>query len=701
MKNVAWITLFPQKGSLPVLRKKFDLPSRVGNKIKCRIAAVGFYELYLNSRRVGEARLDPTFTRYDVRTGYREYDVTEYLQPGGNCCEIRLGNGWYAGKYSDVYGSQYASYRNISKAALRIFSSHGTILTTSEDWEAAPGAVLDDSPRTGETYDARLAFPQHWQPARRVMPPGGKLFKLVGAPVTLQPPLMPKAVKQEAEHVFCYDFGENLSGTVKLEVCGSAGSRVILRYGEICDENGLFSQDNINWYVDKNTCQTDSYILNGSPAGECWTPSFSYHGYRYVQVTVEGQAEVTGLQALPMRSNFARIGNIDCSDDDFKRLLRAIERSLTSNFTGYPSDCPHREKNAWLADAHIASDSMLVWYDAAVNYREFIDTIFDYQRPNGQLPGMALGSGHGWHWDFGPVWTVAPIFLAYNCYMTAGDMTAIRSHYSKMKKYLDFCLNLRRDNLVDVGPGEWKMPGDDGTVSAGIIDSALICCCLEYMSLFAGLLQKSADAERFALIRTELQQQLANRRLEHVTEKAVMLCCGMGSAADAAELDRIIRQHQCRTDCFGLVGAKFIPRALAEYGYINTAYSMFTQHQYPGWQWMLDHGGTTIWENWQGDESQNHPMMGDAAAWSVRYLAGIKPLAGKFQKFECKPQFPDALNSFKWEYQLDSGVLACAWQRLGDGRIELHLTVPSGSECIYTDRHGKIRTLTGGDYIFS
>jgi alpha-L-rhamnosidase len=127
---------------------------------------------------------------------------------------------------------------------------------------------------------------------------------------------------------------------------------------------------------------------------------------------------------------------------------------------------------------------------------------------------------------------------------------------------------------------------------------------------------------------------------------------------------------------------------------------MFTQHQYPGWQWMIDHGATTLWENWRGDESQNHPMMGDIAAWAVRYLGGIKMLEPQFRKFEFAPQIPDTLDSFSWKYKLQGGTLAISWQKLPGNKVEIKLAIPQGSSVEMADYTGEKSILQPGEYTF-
>ena len=696
MKHIPWITLFPPSQAAPYLRKKFVL-SRVPERALCRISGVGFYELFLNGRRIGDARLDPTFTRYDLRVGFREYEVADVLRRGENCCEIHLGHGWYSGNFADNWGFQFASYRSYPKAALKITGDGKVLLVTGPDWEAADGPVLDDSPRTGETFDARLAAPTKWRPAQVVPPPGGKPFLLQAPPVTLQGAFEPVSERREPDQGVCYDFGHSLTGTIELAVRGAAGSRVTLRYGERPGPDGNFSQDNLDWYLRFGDFQTDHYVLCGNPAGETWIPSFSYHGFRYVKINLAGSVEVLRLRGLPMRSNFARTGRFECGAGRFRELLEVIERTLSGNFIGFPCDCPHREKNGWTADAHLAAESMFAFYDAAENYAEYADSIFDLQRPDGELPGMAPGGGFGGHWNYGPCWEGAPILLAHYCYLYAGADQIIRNHYPAMRRYLDYCRTMEVAGLLNLGVGEWKLPPGAPPSSSVVLDNAFYYRLLVIMAGFARHLGKERDEALFLRRAANLAGRLQTLRPETVSELAVLLDCGLGGSAEAEKLHSRVAGQKGKAMC-GIFGAKSIPRALAAGGHVDTAYEMFVQTEFPGWQWMLDHGATTLWENWRGDESRNHPMLGDAAAWAVRFLAGITPLEAGFRKFRVAPNFPAGVPDFSWSRETPEGPVRCAWSRTGGSKLEVAVAVPASHRAQWLLPTGDVRELGPGEY---
>ena len=672
-----------------VLRGTFTL-TKLPTSAKCHVCGLGLYVLYINGRRVGDACLDPPFARYDVRTPFREYDVSEYLRNGENECEIMLGGGWYSGQTGDRLGFEFASYRSIPKASLCIFSGRKVLLETDSSWKASQSCIVSDSPRTGEFHDARIQ--KKWGPVKLVPPPGGKMFKLTSPPIVMQPPVKPVCVETESDGAARYDFGVNLTGTVRLTVKGTAGSKTILRYGERLNKKGEFTQENIDIYMVKGSFQTDTYIL-GDGGTETWIPSFSYHGFRYVKASIEGDAQIIGLEALPLRSGFKETGFFSCGDKAFGNLLEIIKRSIANNFVGFPSDCPHREKHAWTADAHLVADSTLSFFDAYANLSDFIDGIFDYQRQSGQLPGMASGGGFGWHWEYGPFWDAAPILLADTCRNFTGKWDVFHRHFGKMRKYLDYC-NCFENGVPLYGVGEWKQPEGMGMPDARIVCGAVIFRCLEIMRGAAARLNRKRDAVVFAQRAKALEKFLQALAPSTPTEYAALLEYGVAGKEAAAKLNEIMLENGCRAMC-GIVGAKLIPRALARFGYIDTAFEMFIQREYPGWQWMCDHGATTLWENWKGDESQDHQMLGDAAAWSVRYLAGVIAGEDGLRQITIKPQFPRKLPSFSWKKEMEEGLLAVSWKRTG-GKIKMKVILPKGYTADLAMPDGNMRRLASG-----
>ena len=144
----------------------------------------------------------------------------------------------------------------------------------------------------------------------------------------------------------------------------------------------------------------------------------------------------------------------------------------------------------------------------------------------------------------------------------------------------------------------------------------------------------------------------------------------------AKALVQLIRNENHRV-LDGIQGAKFIPRALAEYGYAGDALQMIIQPEYPGWGNLVKQGASSLWENWKGNSSLNHIMFGDVSAWMYRYLAGMNPVAPGFKKVSIKPCFVAQLSEVSATYQTPYGTIEVAWTREGN-TISLQVNIPQG-----------------------
>ena len=67
------------------------LPDRVHLGIVC----LGYYELYVNGRRVGNEPLAPSVSKLDDRALCIVHDISAVLTPGENCIGIWCSYGWY------------------------------------------------------------------------------------------------------------------------------------------------------------------------------------------------------------------------------------------------------------------------------------------------------------------------------------------------------------------------------------------------------------------------------------------------------------------------------------------------------------------------------------------------------------------------------------------------------------------------------
>ena len=141
----------------PLFRKEILLPTGA-RTARAYVAGLGYYELYLNGRKVGDHVLDPGFTRYDRRVLYVTYDVTEHLSSGSNVLGVVLGNGWY-NSHANVCGNfNHAPWRDQPKLLLQlnVILQNGASYSLASDgsWTWAPGPVRYDGIFNGEHYDA-------------------------------------------------------------------------------------------------------------------------------------------------------------------------------------------------------------------------------------------------------------------------------------------------------------------------------------------------------------------------------------------------------------------------------------------------------------------------------------------------------------------------------------------------------------------
>lgn len=681
----------------PFFRKTFQCDSQPA-VARIYICGVGFFELYLNGEKVGDHVLDPAPTVYSRRLRYLVYDVSTFLRPGQNVIGVILGNG--------LYNSSWNTWREYPRLSVRLELDGRTVLQSDETWNVSSGPILFDGFRNGETYDARLELSGwnladyddvKWQPCARVSPPGGVIEEQTMPPCKVMKTLLPvnRWTLENGDRV--YDLGQNIAGWARIAVQGNAGTEVTLRYAERLDAKKDIDQERIAIFV-KERFQTDSYILKGQ-GKEIWEPRFTYHGFQYVKVSVKGQLNEIKLEGRLVHTAFEDAGNFSCSDDRLNRLQQCFQWSYRSNFVGIPTDCPHREKAGWTGDAHLVAEAGLFNYASASSYAQWLENFTDVQRPSGQLPGIVPSCGGGLIWDCGPAWDSAFFLVPWYLYLYTGDLSPAKKCYEPMRRYIDFCSAMAQDHIVAFGLADWLHPEQKShhpwkpEPCTGEAPLALVCTAYYYedcklLAEFAGPLGKTDDQRKYALQADEVRRAF-NRKFYHgdgiyangcQTAQALALYYGLvddgEKTAVAARLAKVVETNGFKID-FGILGSKCVPRALAGNGYVEHAYKMLTQKEFPGWSFWLDQGANTLWEQWDGTESRNHPSFGDFSAWMYQYLAGINPDAKNpgFKHIVIQPHPVAGLHWVKATHRSPCGEIAVEWKRSNDEFI-LNLQVP-------------------------
>jgi alpha-L-rhamnosidase len=707
----------------PYFRKEFSAGKKI-ESARVYIAVAGLYELSINGQRIGDHRLDPTYTRFDRRNLYVTYDVTENLQQGENAIGVLLGNGWYNHQSTAVWFFDQAPWRARPKFCLdlRITYSDGSVetISTGQDWQTAHSPVIFNSIYTAEHYDARLEQPgwdkpgfnaNGWRNATNTGAPSQNIVAQALHPIRNVTEIPAVEMKKQGEQTWLFDFGRNMAGVTKMKVSGTEGTTIRLKHVERLDSTGRADMSNIDVHYrptdDSDPFQTDIFILSGKGEDE-FMPRFNYKGFQYVEVTSDQPLELTkeNLIAFFMHSDVPPVGKINSSNNTLNKIWEAANASYLSNLFGFPTDCPQREKNGWTGDAHIAIETGLYNFEGITVYEKWLDDHRDEQQPNGVLPAIIPTSGWGYHWANGPDWTSTIAIIPWNIYLFYGDSRILEQNYDNIKRYVDYIDENYPSGMTDWGLGDWVpvksvTPKEFTSTAYYFVDATIL-------SKAAKLLGKTKDAEKYAALADKIKTAVNEKYLDRETgtygsglQTELSVALHWGLVPDelipkvAGNLAKRVEADNKHIDV-GLLGTKTILNALSENGYPELAYEVASQETFPSWGWWIVNGATTFYENWPLDASRdismNHIMFGEINAWYYKALGGIFPDENQpgFKNIILKPNFVPGLEHFEATHDGPYGTIVSSWKKQRRS-VEYKVEIPTNSTATLVLDEEKIR----------
>ena len=703
----------------PAFEKTFELTNRLERAV-LKVTGVGFYEFSINGRKVGRKVLDPTPTDYTKRICYSVYDVTDMLRPGKNGLRLLLGNGWYNVRSVAAWNFNRAPWRGeprgIAELALDFRDGSKGRIATDGSWRLVRSPVAFNDFREGEVVRSQAPEDGSVRNAVLMPAPGGRLVEAKHPGAEIVREYRPVKVERLGDDAFIYDFGVNLAGWARIRFGGLAkGAVVSVRYDERHPSEGKLrhidvhvrkvASPSFDLGIDPKTAgfQTDRFVSAGLDA-EVYEPRFTYNGFRYVIVkgcrTPPALDEVVGCF---IRTAFPKTGSFVCDNVIFNKLVAATELAYEGNFTdGFPTDCPHREKNGWLGDAATAIEFALYSYASDANtatYANWLQTIADQQTEDGRIPSIVPTSGWGmnkYSCGGGPAWGIAFTTIPYALYRFRGETDVMEKLYPSMRLYADKLIS-ELSPLCCHGFGDWvavklNKPGDlfSCRTAPRFTSTAYAYRTLVEMAAMAEVLGRADDAARFARRANRLREDFnrAFYRGNGVYEngfacgQAMALMFGLAPENEVAAVSKrlvcAVHEEGDKID-FGLLGSTVVFRALSEAGETDLALKMIMNETYPGFAHWIKSGATTLWESWKGGSSRNHVMFGDFAAWAYAYVAGVRPLEPGFRKFEVQPRPPSALSFVRAIVPTPHGEIKVGWKK-ADGKLGMEIVVPAGTE---------------------
>ncbi|SEF54280.1 alpha-L-rhamnosidase [Actinacidiphila yanglinensis] len=698
------IELLDSSADAPMLRHDFTLGGKKIAQARAYVDGLGLYELHVNGKKIGDDVLSPADTPYDQRDLYRTYDVTSAVRNGANAVGIWLGNGY--GTQFSPYGFRWTGPKQATML-LEVTYTDGTrqAITTGSGWTWANGPITANDMYAGETYDARLASPG-WDlpgfdasgehPVTTVAAPGGSLVADDVPPVRVTQTLRPVRMTQPQPGVYVYDLGQDIAGWEQLKVAGPAGTTVRMRTAEEVGADGM-----LDTTTNRSAASTDRYTLAGTGGTETYEPRFTYHGFRYVEVTgYPGTPTLDSIAGRVVHADVASTATFSSSDPMLDRIWQNNQHTILNNSMSLPTDNPVRDERT------PPGMDVQAYHDASTG--EFGMDRFYASYLRDMPPGTALpnDAGNAQNPDMGG----DQISLAWTLYQTYGDKATLAAMYPAMKAFVD-------KNATDVpghiwpadhGFGDWCPPvygpgvnGGLGSPGVGSCTSevSLVNTSLSYLqatdtALAAQALGQPADAAHYTALASDIKDAFNAAFLNSAhdgyadgrqTTSILPLAFGMVPAADLTAVgDQLVHTitvtNQGHLDT-GIFGTRYLMDALSAIGRTDLATSVLDQKTYPGFGYEISQGATTDWEEWtyaSSMESHDHAMFSGINASFTSVLGGIGATGAGYGSVDIAPQVPAGLDHVSASVRTVRGQVSSSWTRSAHA-FTLDVAIPVNS----------------------
>lgn len=696
----------------PIVFTDFELPAAPASA-ELSLTALGSALVTINGLPVSDEVLSPGWTSYRHRLRFRSVDVTSLLRAGTNRIEALLGNGWYRGhigwdRRRDHYGDRLALL-----AQLKIIGADATtrVVATDDSWQARASGVLSDDIYDGQTTDLRLmgdlrstGDDRSAEPVEVLDRDLSTVVPAEGPPVRITERLPAREVFRSPSGRLLIDFGQNLVGFCRLTVNGAAGDEIVLRHAEVL-EDGELAVGPL-----RSAKATDTYFLADTAGDQILQPHFTFHGFRYAEVTGVDDLAPGQIEACVVHSDLERAGWFSCSDDRLNQLHRNVVWGMRGNFVDVPTDCPQRdERLGWTGDLQVFSPTATFLYDSVGFLSSWLRDLAADQQADGSVPFVVpdvLSEGKE---QFAAAWSDAAAVVPLVVHTAADDLDLVRRQFSSMRAWVDKIVSVSPDDRWVGGFqfGDWLDPtAPESDPAAAQLDpdvmaSAYLVHSVRQVAKAAELIGDDAAATHYAELagraRAAFQQEYvtANGRVLSDCQSAYAialvwdLLAGGQRAAAGRRLVELVRGADFRV-ATGFVGSPLILEALVQVGRPDLAYRMLLQDQNPSWLYPTTMGATTIWERWDallpdgsvngtGMTSFNHYAFGAVADFLHSRVAGLEPIAAGWRRVRIAPLPGGALTSAEVSHLSPYGRIQLGWQ-LSGCELTVAATLPVGVE---------------------
>jgi alpha-L-rhamnosidase len=710
----------------PLYRKEFFLQKRI-KSARLYITGLGYYESFINGKRIGRNVLDPGWTNYSKRIYYSIYDVTEHLLSGLNCMGVTLGNGWYNPLPLRMWGhlnlrEHFPMGRPRFIAQMQITYTDGSeeLITSDQSWKYTEGPVLKNNIYLGEVYDARREIKdwsrvgvdeENWHPAKIVKENVGQLQAQPVQPIRITGELKVKNITQPSQGVYIIDMGQNFAGWASFRFNTPRGTEIQLRYGELLYEDGTLNpMTSVCGQIkgtrkDKNgmeyntggpgspeiAWQADTYTAKGG-GWEEYRPRFTFHAFRYIEITgYPGEFTPDMVTGLRLNSDVDETGTFSCSNQMFNDIQNMSQWTFLSNLFSVQSDCPHRERFGYGGDLVGTNEAIMMNYDMSSFYTKAVQDWADAAREDGMFTDTAPFVGIQY---CGIGWAMIHPMLQLNLYKYYGNRSIIEEQYNSSRRWMELLINKYPEYIVNDGLSDHESIND---TPAEQLVTPLYYHSAKMLARMAKILNRSSEEEQYDQLSENIKRAYLEKFFDKEsgiidpgtqTSQSFGLYLGLvpvenKEAALNYLVQNIVEKNQGHLST-GLMGTPFMLDVLCRNDREDIAYEIVNKRTFPGWGFMLKNDATTVWEHWEFSDntySHNHPMFGSVSQWFFNWLGGIQPApdAVGFDKIILRPQIIEDLQWVETTYNSVRGKIASNWSK-NDDNIMLEISIPVNAQ---------------------
>ncbi len=676
-------------------RKTFSLAAKP-KRAMMYVASLGYHELYVNGKKAGDRVLAPSISDLSQRARYVTYDVADYLQAGANAVALWRAPGWADFAEFEVQD------KPLAMAQLEIIPSAGRPMqvVTDATWKTRVSPLAPIGGWTfwnfgGERYDAAKELPLWNSPqlddsawaAAAVFAPKVRLSAEIVEPNRRLETIEPVEITSPGPGRYRVDMGRNYAGWFEIRMKGSPGQKVTFQFAERPEQAMTYNQ-------------ASEFIFGNSGEGT-FCHRFNYAAFRWV--TISGLSTAPGkddIRGYLISTDTDRVGRFECSDPYFNRLYEMSLWTFRSlSLGGYTVDCPHRERLGYGGDAHATMETALMNFGMGAFYTKWLADWRDVQRPDGDMPYTAPTRGGGG----GPAWGGICVTLPWQVYLHYGDRRILRESYPTMQRWIAFLQSKSRNHLLQKWGGiwdflgDWVPPGKGQNVGERVDERSTWlfnnCYYRDNMATIAKVAELLGKTEEAAAYRQEAeaiaratQREFFNADNnsyaggEQLYEAMPLLMGVVPESLQTPVMDRleheIVVSKKGHIDT-GIHGTAYLIKLLLQRNRNDLVFQMANQRTYPGWGYMLDRGATTLWEQWDGQNSLLHSSFVSIGSWFIEGLAGIRldPNQPGYKHFLIRPGIVGDLHWARGEFDSLYGKIGSEW-KVTAGQLLLTIDVP-------------------------